>query len=134
MLYQAGTLPELENLPAKVTPITDGLSYVTITIKNKRLTPTRTSQAATKKIGVPDLLHATGEGVEILSAGRAQDEYRMTHVTLLKDGISPTRIPLESGIGPRGLLRMRYLVRGRGKITFRYEAEKAKNLEFTVEI
>lgn len=134
VLYQAGTLPELVKGPAKVTPIADDLSYVTITIKNKYLTPTRTRQAAKKKIGVPDLLHALGDGVEILSAGQAQDDYRMTHVTLLKEGILPTRIPLEAGIGPRGQLRMRYLVRGKGKITFRYEAEKAKDLIFTVEI
>ncbi|MFQ5504199.1 MAG: hypothetical protein ACE5F1_05295 [Planctomycetota bacterium] len=134
VLYQAGELPELELEEARVDDAGNGLKYVTITIRNKRLTPTRTAQAAAKKIGKPDLLRADSRTVQILIAGEPRARFRPELSRLLDEKIRPERIPLEQGVPSGGKLEMCYLVEGKGKIRFRYQAEKAKDLEFSVEI
>ncbi|MEZ5989398.1 MAG: M14 family metallopeptidase [Planctomycetota bacterium] len=130
VLYQCDELPELELERTDVRPAGAGLAYVDVVIRNLRLTPTRTAQAAARHIGRPDLLLCEPEGVEVLAAGRVRDRFRPEATVPLPERQRPTRIPIEEGVGSRGRLSIRYLVRGQGTLRFRYEAEKAKDLAF----
>jgi hypothetical protein len=134
VLYQASELPELVVDVTRVEPCGGDLSYLTATLRNARLTPTRTAQAASKKIGQPDLLHAKAEGVTLLRVARPRDRFRPELASLFDDKTDPTRLQLEQGIGPRGELSLVWLVKGKGKVAFRYQAAKAKDLEFVVEV
>ncbi len=130
VLEHAYQTPELELVSLDWSPAGKNLRYLDVTIRNKRIIPTRTGQASSKKIGRPDLLIAHPQGCTILSAGMAQDPFRKKQVTLFSKKVQPTRLPIEGGVPSRGTLRIRYLVQGTGKIAFDYLAEKAKNLSF----
>ena len=130
VLEHAYQTPELELVSLEWKPAGKDLRYLDVTIRNKRIIPTRTGQAASKKIGRPDLLIAHPQGCTILSAGIAQDPFRKKQVTLFAKKVLPTRLPIERGVPSQGTLRIRYLVQGSGKIAFEYKAEKAKDLSF----
>ena len=148
VLYQASELPELVVEPTTVEAAGSGLSYVTITLRNKRLTPTRSAQAIQHKIGRPDLLElstprrAKHEGaqantVQILAVAKAsmgRDRYRPWLAKPLAKDLDPKRIFVEGGIPSRGRISYRYLVRGKGTLRFHYRAEKAKDLVFDVSL
>jgi hypothetical protein len=130
VLEHAYQTPQLELVSLEWSPAGKDLRYLDVTIRNKRLIPTRSGQASSKKIGKPDLLIARPQGCIILSAGVARDQFKKKQSKLFPKKVQPTRLPLEGGVPSLGTLRIRYLVQGSGKITFSYKAEKAKDLSF----
>jgi len=113
-------LPAIEPLEAE--RIGDSTYAVTAVVRNERTIPTRSSRAAQKGIGRPDLLRIEGPAVEVLAGGRLRDRFRPESVDLVEH--EPGRLVLERGIGSHARERFRWIVRGTGTVTVTFDAEK----------
>jgi len=100
--------------------------------RNEHLIPTRSALAADKKIGRPDLLTISGDGFEVLAGGVRSDRFRPERIELQEH--DPARLVREDGLEGRSDLRVRWIVRGGARATVRFEGEKAKTVERTVEL
>ncbi len=108
------------------------LWVITAEIRNQKLMPTRSSLARTKGIGRPDLLTAE-PAPSVVAAGRMNGWFdRLVQPVRFE----PARILIDGGVPGRSSLIYRFYVTGAegDKVTLRYEAEKAKGIETTVEL
>ncbi len=105
---------------------------IDVVIENRHLIPTRTALAVEKKLGRPDLVTIEGDGIEVLAGGFRTDRFRPERLELQKH--EPERLVRDAGLSGRSRLRVRWIVRGAGKATIRYAAEKAVDVERVVEI
>ncbi len=122
-IHHAEAMPEVTIEEPVVTELDGGAKAVDVVIRNVRPIPTRTAMAASKKIGVPDVITLEGEGIEVLAGGVRTDRYRPERITLQER--EPERLLRESGIGGRGELRVRWIVAGEGSATISFSGEKA---------
>jgi len=134
VLYHMEELPEVVCTGKKVEQADENLFYVTVTLRNERLIPTRTAQAAAKRIGRPDVLEVRADGCRVLAAGEVRDPFRPAATKLFPPRFDPGRIPIERGLGSHGKLEIRYLVEGTGRLRFHYRGEKIRDLAFEVRI
>ena len=152
-MFHADQMPLLEFDRFEVRRLDDaqdtGLWAVTVQIRNTKPIPTRLAIAQQKRIGTNDLLICEPQGDTTLvtagrvtggggrfgrfggGAGREWFSKQMTPVTH-----EPGRIQVADGIPSRGWRIYRFIVRGPegGTILLRYEAERAKNIETTIEL
>ncbi|MBL8693597.1 MAG: peptidase M14 [Planctomycetes bacterium] len=131
-VYQAELLPQVIVEETKVERLGDGASAVTVTLKNLRRMPTRAALASQKKMGLPDLLTIAGDGVTVVAGGIASDPFRKNEVSLVER--EPARLLLDDGVGSFGRLTVRWIVRGKGNATIRFESEKCAPLTAAVTI
>ncbi len=127
----AEALPEVVIRDPLVTDL-GGVKAVDVVFANEHLIPTRTAQAAKNRIGRPDRLVLEGEGIEVLAGGVRSDRFRPEQIELQEH--DPARLVREEGLGSRAELRVRWLVKGKGEATLRFEGEKARAVERTVAI
>ncbi|MCC7169051.1 MAG: peptidase M14 [Planctomycetes bacterium] len=118
---------------SQVRRIADGLWSITTTIANEKILPSRSARAADRNIGVPDLLTCEVQGGTVVAGGtvRRFDDKAMDVVEH-----EPARLLVNRGIPGRGQRIFRFVVRAPegAKATLRYTAEKAVDLESTVEL
>jgi len=132
-LKHAKAMPKVSIEEVKVTDIGDGVKAVDAIFKNQHVIPTRTGRAASMKIGEPDAFTITGKDVEVLAGGFRSDRWRPEKIDLAER--EPARLLRETGIGPRGEVRVRWLVRGKGtKVTLAWQGEKARDVSLDVEL
>jgi hypothetical protein len=133
--YHADQMPVLEWGRTKVESLGNNLWSVTVEVKNERVIPTRLAIARQKNIGLPDILEVGGVNgrTSVVAAGtmndwlsRSMDEVRF----------EPGRVLLNGGVPGRGEVVVRFIVSGRqgDRLNIAYRAEKAKDLEKTVEL
>jgi Zinc carboxypeptidase len=132
-LKHARAMPRVAIEEVAVTPIGDGVLAVDAVFRNQRVIPTRTGRAAQMKIGEPDAFTIAGKDVEVLAGGFRTDRWRPERIELAER--EPGRLLRERGIGPRGEVRVRWLVRGKGtKVTLAWQGEKARDVSLEVEL
>jgi hypothetical protein len=121
VLYHADQLPRIELDELEVKPLGQGLFSLTATIRNTRMTPTISEQAARRKIGLPDFATLTGENLKVLAGGhllnRDTGEVSPTEA-------HPERLALPEGVPSQGATRVRWFIQGQGEATVRYESQK----------
>lgn len=126
-IHHAEALPEVVIEEPTVTDLGGGARAVDVVLRNLRPIPTRTAMAADKGIGIPDLVTLEGAGVQVLAGGVRTDRWRPERIELQEE--RPARLVLESGIGGRGEVRLRWIVSGAGEATVRWSGEKARDVE-----
>lgn len=128
----AEALPRIVVREAVVTDLGGGVKAIDVLVANERVAPTRTAVARDEKIGAPDVLALGGAGLQVLAGGFRQDRFRPEVIRLQEH--EPARLLCEGGLGSREELRVRWIVRGSGPATIRYTAEKARDVERTLNV
>jgi hypothetical protein len=133
VLFHASQMPRVTAGPSKVTSLPGGLSEVEVVFRNQGMIPTRTQRAADKKIGAPDRasIAATASAAQVLTGGVVDPA---TNRVTAPDVRRPADLRLPSGIDGDGALRLRWLVRGKGRLRVTYRSEKGGTASTEVEV
>jgi zinc carboxypeptidase len=131
-LKHAEAMPLVLIRKVEVSELGDGLRAIDVTFRNDRAIPTRTARAAQMKIGVPDLYSIEGDGIEVLAGGFRRDRFRPERIELARH--DPAHLPSERGIQGRSEINVRWFVRGRGKASVTFQAEKATLVRSEVDL
>jgi hypothetical protein len=128
-------MPVLEWGRTKVESLGNNLWSVTVEVRNERVIPTRLAIARQKNIGLPDALEVTGanQRTSVVAAGTMNDWLSRT---MDEVRFEPGRVLLNGGVPGRGGVVVRFIVSGRegDRLNLAYRAEKAKDLEMSVEL
>ena len=129
--FHAGEMPLLRFEKVEATKLGGGLWQLDVAVGNDRLITSRTARAADKAIGVPDRLRVSG--VEVVAAGPMRNGLATTFYAVPN---RPETLHVEGGIPGHGTRWFRFIVKAPDGATARiaYEAEKAKDLEASVEL
>jgi hypothetical protein len=136
-VYHAGQMPLIHFgrvEAARVGEAAANVWAITADIRNDKVMPTRSAGQRQHRIGTSDILVCgVPDGAAVLTSGTL-DSWLDTRMSPRRD--EPARFQLEGGIPGRGAVIFRFLVTARegDKITLRYEAEKAKTIERTIEL
>ena len=133
-MYHADQMPVLQFGMIDVEPAGENVWVVTAAVENTRLIPTRTGVARRNNIGGNDIMYCEpGDGVSVLAAGTVSSR-RDKQMNVERH--EPGRMQVPGGIGSRGRELFRWIVEGPegATMTLRYQAEKAKDIETTVEL
>ncbi len=121
VLYLADQLPMVDWDKLEAVKLTDDTYSVTASIRNERMIPTVSEQAAARKIGQPDRLEIKGESLAVLSGGkllnRDTGEFQPARSR-------PAVVTFEQGIAGRGLQSATWIVRGSGEATVTFRSQK----------
>lgn len=130
VVYHADQMPRVEwdGPGVKVERLGPGAFAVTAAVRNTRLIPSVTEQAARHKVGLPDTLSLAGDGLTVVSGGPLVDA-DTGEVAPVEH--HPATLRLENGVGAAPV-RVRWFVRGEGTATVRYGAQKSRALEKAV--
>ncbi len=131
-IKHASAMPRVKIQSVEVSALPGGLKAVDVIFANESLIPTRTARAEQKGIGTPDLLTLEGEGIEVLAGGIRSDRWRPERITLAEH--EPARLLLDSGLGSRAELRVRWIVQGNGLATIAWSGQKARDVGLGVPI
>lgn len=135
-VYHADQMPVLRFGRTRVERLANGLWAVTAEVRNDRLIPTRLAVAREKQIGLPDLFEATPSRgrATVVASGTMRDW--LSRSIEEETRFEPHRILLERGVPGRSGVVARFIVAGRegDRLTLRYTAEKALDVETTVEL
>ena len=131
VIYHAEEMPLVRAGTVKVKPLGNDFHEVTASFSNQGLIPTRSQRSADKKIGAPDRAILTSpDGLTVISSGRVSVRTgRVDNPELT----NPARLELTRGIDGDRAVHVRFVVRGTGKGTITYRAEKGgrATLDFT---
>ncbi len=132
-MFHADNMPMVSFQWIEVKSLGNDLWQITIEVANEKIIPSRLAIAEQKKIGQPDRLILTGDGIEVVASGRLTDRFDKTI-----DAIDDRKhvIRNDRGIPGRGHRTFRYLVSGEaGKTVFlNYTAQKSRDLEITLRL
>lgn len=136
-MFHAENMPVIEFNWIEVKSLGPNLWQITIEIENDKIIPTRTALSAQKKIGMPDRLTLSGDGVKVVTSGTLNDRFdkSLEPIEHRKEVIDNDR-----GIPGEGRRVFRYIVTGPaapapgGKVNLKYTAEKARDIETSVEL
>lgn len=129
--YHAEQMPRVEWGEIKVVRVSPDTYSVTAALKNTRLIPSVSEQAARHKAGLPDTISLSGKGLTVVAGGELVNPD--TGEVKLADR-NPTTLRLESGVGGESIVRVRWFVRGEGMADLKYFSEKSKAIEKVVEL
>ena len=132
-IRHAEAMPEVVIDNPELTDLGSGLIAVDVVVRNLREIPSRTAMAAQRQVGLPDVYELSGPGVEVVASGIRSDRFRPDRIELVE--FQPERIVREQGLGRRGELRLRFVVRGSGVAELRFSSEKARDvtLQFRID-
>jgi len=120
-LYHADMMPFIEISEVKVEKLGESLFKIWVTIENKRLIPTRTSQDVAHHISPPDVVSIKGNSLHVLSGGRVTDRF-LKRVDAVKR--RPYRVELDT-IDGMSAARVQFVVEGKGEFTITVDSAKA---------
>lgn len=126
-IRHAESMPQVSIQSVTAEDVGGGVRAIDVVVRNERLFPTRTARAAERKIGRPDRLSLSGDGLEVLAGGVRTDRFRPERIELAER--DPAHLMLEEGVPGRGEVRVRWFVRGSGEASVRFEGEKATSAE-----
>lgn len=129
--FHAGEMPRLAFDRTEAKRIGDRLWSVTVEIRNEKIIPSRTARARTAGIGRADLL--TVEGATVLTSGSLR---AWSDNSIRETRHEPARVRVDGGVPGQGSIIHRFLVEADAgtTLTVRYDAEKAINIETTIEL
>jgi hypothetical protein len=132
-MFHADNMPLLSFDWTEVKRLDGDLWQITVEVENEKIIPTRLQLAADKGIGRPDVLSLSGDGVRVVASGTLDDRFDLT-----LDPVEHRRaeIPNDRGIPGEARRTFRYLVTGPegARLTLSYSAEKARDIEMTVDL
>ena len=131
--YHADSMPKVELRSAKAEKLGGDAYALEVVVGNPKAIPTRAALAAQKKMGRPDLLTVSGDDVTVVSAAYVSDRFRRERDEMIDDK-TPGQLRLEQGIGGRGELKVRFVLRGKGFARVSYDAEKGGVVEASVRL
>jgi hypothetical protein len=133
VLFHAERMPRVNAGGATAKALRDGLFEVEAVFRNDGMIPTRAQRAVDRKLGSPDRVLATVSGgdAQVLSAGAVDPA---TDAVAQPQTRRPADLRLPQGIDGDGAVRVRLLVRGTGKLTLTYRAEKGGSASAEVEL
>jgi hypothetical protein len=129
VLYHASQMPTVRAGDATAKPLGDGLFQVDAVFLNDGMIPTRTQRAADKHLGAPD--RARIDGADVVSGGVVDVATNRVAAPEIR---RPADLRLPTGIDGNGAVRLRWIVRGTGRATITYHAEKGGSATSTVEL
>lgn len=127
-MFHAQEMPKLRVNDVVVKDLGEGLWQVDLEIANDKLIPTRTSRAAQRGIGQPDILiFEPAENTELLSAGTTRNR---SEQTMQAQQHRPERLIVDRGIPGRGISTFRYILKSEDSPAgaFTYQSQKARDL------
>jgi hypothetical protein len=129
-MFHAMHMPLLSIPWIEVEDMGDGLWQITAEVENEKLIPTRTAIAANNKIGRPDIVTLTGDGLDVVAAGSMRHRLDRTLTPIAQ---RPARILAESGVPSEGRSTYRWFVKARAgaEVTLSYDAQKASDVSRT---
>jgi hypothetical protein len=129
VIHHADQMPMIVWDEVKAERLGPSTWSVTATLRNKRLIPSIAAQAARRKVGLPDNVSLTGQGLSVVAGGllRNQDTGE-----LQAEPRTPARIALEHGVGGFDAVKVRWFVRGDGVATLTFRSQKAGQIVTTV--
>lgn len=132
-MFHASHMPLLSFNRVEAKDLGGGLWQVTAEIRNEKLIPTRLAVARTRGIGANDILTCEPSGGTVVTSGSIR-QWIDTDFNAVRE--EPGRVQLPGGIGGQRAETYRYIVTGKkgDTVTLKYTAEKAKNIEATVEL
>jgi hypothetical protein len=131
-MFHGGEMPKLAFDRTKVERLGGRLWSVTVEVRNEKIIPTRTARARQAGIGASDLLICEpARGVDVVASGKLASWW---DTTLDEVRHEPARVRYDEGVGSRSSIVHRFLIEGKpgARLTLRYEAEKARDIETTV--
>ena len=120
-LFHADMMPLIEISEVEIEKLGDSLFKIWVTIENKRLIPTRTSQDVARHISPPDVVSIKGNILRVLSGGRVTDRF-FNRVDAVKR--RPYRVELDT-IDSMSAARVQFVVEGKGEFTITVDSTKA---------
>ena len=132
-LAHAKAMPKLVFDDVQVTELGDGVKAVDLLVRNLHVIPSRTAMAARSKVGQPDAITIEGSGLAVVAGGFRTDRFRPERIELQEH--EPQRLLRERGVGARGEVRVRWLVRGKAdKVVVSYTGEKVRTVRVEVKL
>ena len=134
VVYHASEMPLVRAGETTVRNVGGGLFEVDATFRNDGMIPTRSQRSVDRKIGAPDratIAAAPGGTLSALTGGVVD---LATQRILAPELRRPAELRLDSGIDGDGIVRLRWLVRGAGRATVTYVAEKGGRAALDVEL
>ena len=125
VLLAASETPEVEMNVFETKDLGNNLKRVRVRLTNKNGLSTMTAQAVKDKLYTID--HLTVKGAKVIAGGKIND-YRLDKVTYKenKPEIQFFAIPGHSSA------EYEFIIEGKGKVTFDYSSQKAKNVSTTI--
>ena len=120
-LFHARMMPRVEISDVVITPLSEGLYRIWVTVENKRIMATRAQQDVVNHINAPDRIRLEGEAVRVLSSGVVTDRF-FKRVDPVKH--RPECVRLDS-IQGMSAARVQFIVTGSGRFTVSYDSVKA---------
>lgn len=133
-MLHAGEMAELRFGEPRIERMDGDLWSVTFEIHNDRTIPTRTAQAANRRIGLPDLLEIAGDGVSVIASGTVSS-WRDKQISRANPaGQDQSRILNNRGIGSKASTMYRLIVAAPAgsTLSLNYSAEKARDISTTI--
>ncbi|MBI5362880.1 MAG: peptidase M14 [Planctomycetes bacterium] len=132
-LGHARAMPKVVFEDVQVTELGEGVKAVDLVVRNLHAIPTRTGMAARGKVGAPDVIAIEGAGLTVIAGGVRSDRFRPERIELQER--HPERLLRERGVGSRGEVRVRWLVRGKAeKAVVTYGGEKVRGVRVEVRL
>jgi hypothetical protein len=126
-LYQAWEMPKVEIDSTWTRSLGNGLTEVTVLVANRRVVPTHTQQDLENKISPPDYVTLTGGNV--IAAYQVTNDRTGESVEQRRN---PARYEL-ANIPGRGIVRIKWIVRGGGPYTVTVTSQKGGTASARVE-
>ena len=124
MLYHAWHTPHVQVLSHSAKALNGGLTEITITLANDRLSPTRTTHEQHQGITAPDIATLSGSGPVL--AGYIVTNADLGH-TKVPEGSTPARLEVPAVPG-MGKVTLRWVVKGKGPWQLAFESAKGGRL------
>lgn len=127
-MFHAASMPNLSYKWVGVKKLDSNLWEITVEIENDKIIPTRTALAASKGIGLPDLLTLTGP--KVVLSGTVSDRLDLT---IRANEHRPSMVFVDNGIGSKQVDTFRFLVNGKAgeQVTLNYTAQKARDIQLS---
>ncbi len=132
-MFHADQMPVLRFGRTDVARAGD-LWTVTVEVWNDKLMPTRSAIARQRRFGTHDLLYCEAPAEARVALAGELDDWRDRQMNPIRH--EPGRVQVEGGLPGRGMRLFRFYVEGPegARVTLRYEAQKARTIEQSVEL
>ncbi len=127
VLHSAQNTPEVKLEIVEVEKMDANLHQVKIRLHNKNGLPSMTAQAFNRKLYRPDMLSVTG--AKVVAGGKITDRH-FEKVTYKEDKPEIQFMALPG----YAVEEYKFLIEGKGEVTFSFESQKAKNVTTSVKL
>jgi len=130
ILFTASHLPEIEIKKYEVKKLGDNLYKLRISVKNKKIVPTRTFSAVQNNIGLPDYIKISGNNIKVIAGGKVFDKY---NDKFNKQKKNPNKIEIDFLDG-NTTLYFDWIISGKGLVNITYISQKGGHYHKTIRI